>query len=215
VAYNVSNYSSSVLIVILVFAVLFLMLYFTQLTFTVVAKDNLQCLPIAKMEKRFSYDFLTPTYLPSEYEYKCGAASTGEADVFYWDKPIDSNNFNENIEDFVQQNGGSILLKMTRYTDIKNGTQATIEQYNHIRNSSAIKPELIDINGKLAWENEIGGIPAPSQEHLQKLVKQTTNSTNGVIPARLRFYTADNAFLVRVEGYVPLEELEKIAKSLH
>lgn len=166
------------------------------------------------MEKRFSYDFLTPRYLPSEYEYKCGAASVGEAEALYWNKPIDRKSFNENIENFVQQNGGSILLSMVRYTDIKNGTQIIIEQYNDIRNSSAIKPELIDINGRLAWGNEIGGIPAASAEDLQKRIKQTANSTNGVFPARLRFYTADNAFLIRLEGHVPLEELVKMAKSL-
>ena len=210
------SYRSTALIVVLVFATLFSMLYYAPLTTHIAGDDNLQCLPIAKMEKRFSYDFLTPTYLPSGYDYKCGTASIGEAEVLYWSKPVDSKNFNENIENFVQEHGGAILLRMERYGDIKNGTQAIIDQYNGIINRSAIRPELIDVDGKLAWGNEIGGIPAASAEGLQKLANQTTTSTtNGVTPARLRYYSADDNFLVRLEGYIPVEELVKVAKSLH
>jgi len=210
------SYRPIALIVVLVFATLFSMLYYAQLTTNIAGNDNLQCLPFTEMEKRFSYDFLTPTYLPLGYEYKCGTASMGEAEAIYWNKPIDRKNFNENIENFVQEHGGAILLRMARYPDIKNGTQAIIDQYNVIINGSALKPKLIDIDGKLAWGNEIGGIPAASAEDLQKLINQTTtSSTNGVIPARLRFYSADDNFLVRLEGYVPLEELVELAKSLH
>ena len=107
-------------------------------------------------------------------------------------------------------------MRMAIYADIKNGTQAIIDQYNGIINRSAIRPELIDIHGKLAWGNEIRGIPSASAEDLQKLVNQTTTSTtNGVTPARLRYYSADDNFLVRLEGYIPLEELVKVAKSLN
>jgi hypothetical protein len=81
-----------------------------------------------------------------------------------------------------------------------------------LKRNSTIDPQLIHINGKLlAWGNE-----ATSTGAKQSIVflDGSQITTTSALPARLTFYD-NNRTGIRLEGYVPLQELVKIAESLH
>ena len=75
---------------------------------------------------------------------------------------------------------------------ITDGTAEVLSQYNYIlKENPSINPKLIDMGyGKVAWANDVGG----------------------GFPSRLRAYY--DGYSLNLEGYVPMDELVKMAKSI-
>jgi len=182
--------SSSVLIIILVFGIIFSMLYLAP----IIAANNemlgtANCMSISQIQKILKFEFMNPSYLPPDYHYQCGRASTGEALVVYWNQSV---NREELDNTYGESHKGAIVQFMQSEPQIKYGTAKVLSQYNHIVNESSINVKLIDMGyGRVAWANDVGG----------------------GLPARLRtFY--DGGYSLHLEGYVPMDELVKMAKSL-
>jgi hypothetical protein len=172
-----------------------------------VANDG--CLPLSDVQG-LKLDFKTPAYLPANYEYKCGIVESGEANVVYWNEKVDTSTYQVDLINAATISRGAILFRLSDRPEVTNGTQFTIDQYNHILETNpALKPQLIDINGKLAWGNEPaanGGVQTA------KFPDGKVITNNFDIPARLRIF--EQGKVTYLEGFVPLQELVKIAKSL-
>jgi hypothetical protein len=91
-----------------------------------------------------------------------------------------------------------------------NDTARAMRDYQSILDGNpALNPQLVDINGRLAWGNEasptgsVGTVRFPDGSEI---------ITRSGIPSRLRLY--ENDAMIHLEGYAPLEELAKIARSL-
>jgi len=102
-----------------------------------------------------------------------------------------------------------------RYFDILdeeslNDTARVMQGYQSILDGNpALMPRLIDVNGKLAWGNEasatgfVGTVQFPDGSEIV---------TRSEISSRLRFY--EDGVVIHLEGFVPLEELVNMARSL-
>lgn len=176
------------------------------------ANEKESCMSVDRIESTLAFDFKTPSYLPVGYRYACGRADSGEAIVAYWDKPIDWNEFNKDNIGFAQLHKGSILQMMVREPQITNGIAAIMGDYNHILEvNPSLKPQLVDIgNGKVAWANAIAGDAA--RQTAEFATGETITITSSM-PSRLRTYY-DDGYSLHLEGYVPLDELVRIAKSM-
>jgi len=91
-----------------------------------------------------------------------------------------------------------------------NDSAKVMRDYQSIlEGNPALNPQLVDINGRLAWGNEasatgfVGTVRFPDGSEI---------SIKSAMPARLRLY--ENDTLIHLEGYISLEELAKIARSL-
>jgi hypothetical protein len=170
---------------------------------------NIGCLPLSQV-RGLKYDFKVPDYLPAGYEYKCGISESGEANVIFWNQTIYKKTYHVDPITSASTTRGAILLRLTDQPSVTNGTQSTIDQYNNILQvNPAIKPQLIDINGKLAWGNEIvpnGGVQTA------KFPDGKVITNNYDMPARLKIF--EQGKVTYLEGFVPLQELVKMAKSL-
>jgi len=102
-----------------------------------------------------------------------------------------------------------------RYFDILdeeslNDTARVMQGYQSILDGNpALMPQLIDINGKIAWGNEASAIGSVGTV---KFPDGSEIVTRSEISSRLRLY--ENGAVIHLEGYVPLEELANIARSL-
>lgn len=172
-----------------------------------VANDG--CLPLSQVTG-MKPDFKTPSYLPTGYQYTCGIAEPGEVNVVYWNRTVDKATYRVDSINAATISRGAILLRLTDKPEVTNGTQSTIDQYNDIlKVNPALKPQLIDVNGKLAWGNE----PAPNGGiQTAQFPDGKVITSNYDIPARLRIF--EQGKVTYLEGYVPLQELVKVAKSL-
>lgn len=155
-------------------------------------------------------DLRQPTYLPEGYEYKCGHAEKTEANILYWNQPLDKNAYRLDVINSVSTEKGSIFFRVADAPEITNSTKAVMNDYdNIIKNNPALESQLIDINGRSAWGHE--AVPDGGKQTAEfpddKIITTTYD-----MPARLRIY--DNGQIIRFEGFVPLEELIKMAKSL-
>jgi hypothetical protein len=157
------------------------------------------------------FPFKVPSYLPSGYGYKCMQASSADVSVFFANKTFDFEQMGEETKP------GVIMLRMSDEESLlgiadmsMNDTERIIEQYQSIANANpALRPQLLDINGKAAWGNEA------SQSGAVQTVQFPDGSeisTVSGIASRLRFY--DEGVSIHLEGYVTLEELLKIGESL-
>jgi hypothetical protein len=151
--------------------------------------EKASCMSISQIQSTLKFDFRTPSYLPPDYHYQCGRASTGEALVVYWNQSVSREELDYTYDEYHK---GAIVQFIQSEPQIKDGTAAVLSQYKHILNVSSINVKLIDLGyGRVAWANDVGG----------------------GLPARLRtFY--DDGYSLSLEGYVPLDELAKMAKSL-
>lgn len=174
------------------------------------AVSNSNCLAQSDI-KAIMPSLKLPTHLPVGYQYKCAVGSQNEAEMLYWNKTIDKTQFHVSIRDFAQQNPGSIMMRMSKDPQITNGTATVIKDYNAIAEGNpGLSPQLIDINGKLAWGNEA----APNGGKQTATWPDETVLTNTFsVPARLRTYD-DQGTITTLEGYVPLKKLADMAKSL-
>ena len=85
-----------------------------------------------------------------------------------------------------------------------------ISTYEYIlKGNPALRPQLIDINGKKAWANESSDTGGRQEIRFHNGTVITTSSP---VPSRLVFY--DNGAGISLQGNVPLGELVKIARSL-
>lgn len=103
------------------------------------------------------------------------------------------------------------MMRMSKDPQITNGTATVIKDYNAIAEGNpGLSPQLIDINGKLAWGNEA----APNGGKQTATWPDETVLTNTFsVPSRLRTYD-DQGTITTLEGYVPLKKLADMAKSL-
>lgn len=113
---------------------------------------NPNCLSLNYVEL-IQHDLKQPTYLPAGYEYKCWMAGVGEVSLLYWNQSLDRASDQHNVEDMVRIRMGSILFRTAYDSSITNSTKAIMDEY-HALNSTSLKPQLIDINGKLVWGHE-------------------------------------------------------------
>lgn len=170
---------------------------------------NPNCLSIDDV-KGIKRDLKLPSYLPQGYEYKCGIAQEAEANLLYWNQSVDKSSYQLDTISSVSNERGSIFFRVADYPEITNSTKAVMDDYNNIlTNNPALKPQLIDINGKLAWGHE--AVPNGGKQAAEFSDGKVITNTYDM-PARLRIY--DNGQLIRFEGFVPLEELVKMARSL-
>ncbi|MGH9877951.1 MAG: hypothetical protein ACRD5H_09950, partial [Nitrososphaerales archaeon] len=182
----------------------------------VILKNYPECMDYdtaASLYSQTKFPFKVPSYLPTGFEYKCMQAEAYNVQLFYANRTFNSEEMGEGIS------SGVILLRMSddeRYfglndeQDSINDTARVMQNYQAILDGNpALNPQLIDINGWLAWGNEasstglVGTVRFPDGSEI---------ITRSSIPARLRLY--ENGTLIHLEGDVPLEELAKIARSL-
>jgi hypothetical protein len=170
---------------------------------------NPNCLPPDDV-KGIKQNLKLPAYLPEGYEYKCGIAQEAEANLLYWNQPVDKSSYQFSTMNSVSTERGSILFRVADAPEITDSTKAVMDDYDNIlKNNPALKPQLVDINGKKAWAHEaVSGSGKQTAEFPEGQV--ITNTFD--MPARLRIY--DSGQIVRFEGFVPLDELVRIARSL-
>ncbi|HVX02822.1 MAG TPA: hypothetical protein VHA09_06680 [Nitrososphaera sp.] len=172
-----------------------------------VANDG--CLPLSEVQG-LKLAFKVPDYLPTSYEYKCGIVESGEANVVFWNQTVDRSTYQVDPINAASISRGAILFRLGDRPEVTNATQFAIDDFNHILETNpALKPQLIDINGKLAWGNEPvvnGGVQTA------KFPDGKVITNNFDMTARLRIY--EQGKITHIEGFVPLQELVKIAKSL-
>ncbi|MGQ0795612.1 MAG: hypothetical protein ACT4N5_05445 [Nitrosopumilaceae archaeon] len=163
------------------------------------ADENRYCLSIKETKERMLF-LKIPSYLPPGYEFKCGTPfSPNEVYVFFWNQPVDKNNFYPSEHELWKRKG-SILLHIidnsviNKENGIKvNGTSAAIEEYNSIlkdRPELKIQLSLVDINGNLAVVND--WIDGPT----------------------LRMHDGNLFIWLTGTSNIPPDDLVKIAKSL-
>lgn len=182
----------------------------------IILKNYPQCMDYdtaASLYSQTKFPFKVPSYLPAGFEYKCMQAEASSVYLFYANRTFDVQEMGEAVS------SGEILLRMSdedRFFGIIDGeeslndTARIMQDYQSILDGNpALMPQLIDINGKLAWGNEvsatgfIGTVEFPDGSEIV---------TRSEIPSRLRLY--ENGVGIHLEGYVPLEELANIARSL-
>jgi hypothetical protein len=159
------------------------------------------------------FPFKIPAYLPQGYEYKCMQAEASNLQIYYANRTFIHEEMGQGI------NSGEILLRMSdenRYFGIDdeeaslNDTARVMRDYQSIlEGNPTLNPQLIDVNGRLAWGNEASPTGAIGTAKFQDGSEITTRSD---IASRLRFY--ENGVVIHLEGYVSLEELAKVARSL-
>ena len=184
------GWRSSVIIVALVFGIIFSLMYFAPL---IAANNDLamkqSCMTIPQIERTLEFDFKNPSYLPASYHYQCGRATKGEALVVYWNQTVKRDELDNMYGEFHK---GAVVQFMQSEPQITDSTAEVLSQYNHIlKENPSINPKLIDMGyGKVAWANDVGG----------------------GFPSRLRAYY--DGYSLNLEGYVPMDELVKMAKSI-
>lgn len=161
------------------------------------------------------FPFKTPLYVPEGYEYKCMQADMASVYLYYSNQTFRPEFMGEALAE------GQIQIYMDdydRYFDLpkdlpgayQNDEDRIKSQYEGIlKENPVLNPQLVDINGKLAWGHEAALYGARQTVVFPDGSEITTASG---LPARLLFY--DNGTGIRLEGYVPLEELVKMAESL-
>ena len=178
-------------------------------TTTSTPETNPNCLSLDDV-RGIKHDLRLPIYLPEGYEYKCGIAQDAEANLLYWDEQIDRGSYQFDAISSVSTERGSIFFRVADAPEITNSTKAVMDDYENIlKNNPGLKPQLVDINGKLAWAHE--AVPDGGKQTAQFPDGQVITNTFDM-PARLRIY--DDGQIIRFEGFVPLDELIKMAKSL-
>ena len=185
---------------------------------TIHVKRSPQCMDFDTARSLYSqtkFPFKTPSYVPEGYEYRCMQANMASVYLYY----SSSQTF---LPEFMSYGvaEGQILVYMDdydRYFGIYDSPEASVSDNERIRKTygpraernSALDSHLIDINGKLAWGHE-----AASGGSMQTITfpdgSQLTIPSS--LPARLIFY--DNGTGIRLEGYVLLQELVRMAESL-
>ena len=160
------------------------------------------------------FPFKAPTYAPDGYEYRCMQADTASVEMWYSNRTFLPEFMGEGLAE------GQIQIRMSDLdrrlgTESPTGAPQTDDdrarsEYEYIlENNPAIDPQLVDVNGRLAWANEA----APSGSRETAVFPDGTEITKtSAMPARLRFY--DGGTGIHLEGYVPAEELIKMARSL-
>jgi hypothetical protein len=172
----------------------------------------------ASLYSQTRFPFKVPSHLPSGFEYKCMQAEAYSIKLFYANRTF-------NVEEMGEgTSSGMILLRMSddeRFYGINEGQNGVpksdsdkdrvMQQYQSIlEGNPALNPQLIDINGRLAWGNEasptgaVGTVTFPDGSEIV---------TRSSMPSRLRLY--ENGTMIHLEGYIPLEELAKIARSIN
>ena len=180
---------SSILIATLVFGIIFSLMYIAPIIAAnneMSRKEN--CMTVSQIETTLGFDFKNPAYLPPDYHYQCGRAIKGETLVVYWNQPVKRAELDNA---YGESHKGAIVQFMQSESQITNGTAEVLSQYSYIlKENPSIKPKLIDLGyGNVAWANDAG-----------------------TMPARLRTYFV--GYSLNLEGYVPLDELVKMAKSM-
>jgi hypothetical protein len=181
---------------------------------TILVKGAPLCMDFDTARSLYSqtmFPFKAPSYVPEAYEYKCMQASTDLVSLFYSDSEFEPIFMAYGLAE------GQIQIRISdgdrRYglpEDPRSEEERIRDQYEGIlRENPAINPQLVDINGNLAWANEAsptgfrGTVVFPDGSEI---------TTTSALPARVRFY--DNGVGVHLEGYLPLQELVKMAESL-
>lgn len=160
------------------------------------------------------FDFKTPSYVPEGYEYKCMQADMASVYLYYSNQTFRPEFMGEGLAE------GQILVYMDdfdRYFDIHDSSEASLSDDERIRNTyesileqnPVLNPQLIDIDGKLAWGHE--AVPDGAKQTVV-FPDGSQIVTRSSLPARLVFY--DNGTGIRLEGYVPLQELVRMAESI-
>jgi len=160
------------------------------------------------------FPFRFPTYLPAGYTYQCMMADKARVEMYFWDRTLDLSRIEEQVDQ------GAIVLKISdenrgwgipedNYSRTSDDEKA-ISIYEYIlKGNPALRPQLIDINGKKAWANESSDTGGRQEIRFHNGTVITTSSP---VPSRLVFY--DNGAGISLQGNVPLGELVKIARSL-
>lgn len=160
------------------------------------------------------FDFKTPSYVPEGYEYKCMQADMASLYLFYSNQTFRPEFMGEGPAE------GQIQVYMDdydRYFDLPDSPGVSQSDNNRIRSqyegilkgNPTINPQLVDINGKLAWGHE--AMPDGARQTVV-FPDGSQIVTRSSLPARLVFY--DNGTGIRLEGYVPLQELVSMAESI-
>jgi hypothetical protein len=179
----------------------------TALT-TSTPNSNVGCLSLAEV-KTIRADLPIPSYLPSGYTYKCGIADSGEAHVVFWNQTIDTSTYQVDPINAVQVSRGAIVIS-TIDEPITNATESALAEFKSVNGTDTrFTPQLMNINGKIAWGNDLapsGGIATAKFPDGKVITKYFD------VPARIRIF--DSGKLTMIEGFVPLQEITKVAKSL-
>lgn len=155
-------------------------------------------------------DFKVPAYFPTGYEYKCGIAMPGEAYVFFWDKAVDKTSYQMDVLNEASRSKGAILMRMLDRPELQNATSEVLGDYQMmIDGNSKLSPRLLEINGNPAWANEA---TSGAGTQYAQFPDGTVITRAYDMPARIRIY--ENGKSTHIEGFVPLEELQRIANSL-
>lgn len=180
----------------------------------ILLKNYPECMDFGTAGSLYSqtkFPFKIPSYLPPGFEYKCMQAEASNIMIFFANRTFSVEEMGEGIST------GEILMRMSdedRYFGLShasfNDSARVLGDYQSIlEGNPVLNPQLVDINGRLAWGNEASPIGSVGTVQFPDGSEIVTRSE---IPARLRLY--ENDTLIHLEGYVPMEELAKIARSL-
>jgi hypothetical protein len=168
----------------------------------------------ASFYSQTKFPFRFPAYLPAGYTYQCMMAYKASVEMYFWDRQFDLSRRDE------QMDQGAIVLKISdenrgygipedNYSRMSDDEKA-ISTYEYILKANpALRPQLIDINGKKAWANDSTDTGGRQEVRFHNGTVITTGSP---IPSRLVFY--DDGTGISLQGNIPLDELVKIARSL-
>ncbi len=161
-----------------------------------------------------NFPFRTPSYFPEGYEYKCMQADMASVYLFYSTQDFQPIFMGAGLAE------GQIIVYMDdydRYFGFPEPPEAALGDDERIKNTyeyilennSSLRPQLINIDGKLAWGHE--AVPNGARQTVV-FPDGSEITTRSSLPARLWFY--DDGVGIRFEGYVPLRELVRMAESI-
>jgi hypothetical protein len=169
---------------------------------------NVGCLSLAEV-KTIRADLPVPSYLPAGYTYKCGIADSGEAYVVFWNQTVDTSTYKVDPINAAQISKGAIVISIAD-EPITNATESALAEFRSVNGTDTrFTPQLMNINGKIAWGNDVtpsGGV-ATAKSPDGKVIANYFD-----VPARIRVF--EQGKLTMIEGFVPLQEIAKVAKSL-
>ena len=177
---------------------------------------NTMCMTLEKSKDTATF-FKVPSYLPDGYSFKCSFSGTPyESYMIFHNKKVPDDlvsNYPQLISDgaiFIHQTDEKSVVGEKKFATYGTAEQRIQETYDSVINGNpSLKPQLIRINGMLAY----------AVDSCSDCGMQTANFTDGVIiqktatEAKIKFIDK-NGVSYFIKAGIPLNELIKVAESL-
>ena len=168
------------------------------------------CLPknLSSVVVNFPVKQPAATSMPAGFNLEGVDYAGGSVIMFYTDYSLCPNT--ESFEELIDK--GAIFISVSKYDEVKDSVQfqtRELQYYtNHTETLAKVEPVTVNGNKGVGWEpfNGTDTVRIDGNVVKQEPVK---------MPGWIRFYDDQDGTLYGIRGHQPLQELMKIAESLH